>query len=93
MGMVTRNCEAKIASQHTHALCSSTAHDLLCPAPVRRFRNRRIGCTLPGWHQQPRMGNESMVKVRTKAQTAVLMQLLRLMSVRLLSVSGLQTAG
>ena len=29
-----------------------------------------------------------MVKVRTKAQTAVLMQLLRLMSVRLLSVSG-----
>ena len=34
-----------------------------------------------------------MMKVRTKAQTAVLMQLLRLMSVRLLSVSGLQTAG
>ena len=28
------------------------------------------------------------MKVRTKAQTAVLMQLLRLMSVRLLSVSG-----
>ena len=34
-----------------------------------------------------------MMKVRTKAQTAVLMQLLRLMSVRLLPVSGLQTAG